>query len=176
VTDPAPRIFASAGTFERALATAWQITTDRKDPTMTTTGPRREKRVTYYTPGTFFAEDITRPIDDGPGLVERAAGQAPPGAFCFTLQTVIVAPPVPDGEGGVLAVVPKTVDRSGRYYLGGRLFDLDGVRAVGGLDTLARNMEGNGWAQVIRTRAGNWQPFEAGDTLLGGIVPAPVGQ
>jgi hypothetical protein len=139
------------------------------------TSPHREKRVTYYLPGTFFSEDTTRPIDDGPGLVERAATQAPPGAFCFTIQTVIASPPVPDGEGGTLAVVPKVVNRSGRYYLGGRLYDLDGVMALGGHDTLLSNMRGNGWARVIQTRSGNWQPFEAGDSLLGGIVSASVG-
>jgi hypothetical protein len=134
---------------------------------MTATTPtRREKRVTYYLPGTFFAEDTTRPIADGPDLVERACVAAPEHAFCFELLTVLVADPIPDGEGGTLTVLPRTVEKSGRYYLGGEVFDERGVEAAGGHGALLVNMRGNGWARVIRTRLGNWQPFTDEDTLL----------
>lgn len=136
---------------------------------MTAEGPHREKRVTYYLPGSFFSEDTTRSIDDGPDIVQRAAAGAPSGTFCFTLSTVLVAPPVPDGEGGVLRVVPKTVETTGRYYLGGRLFTADDVRALDDGDTyrtLLANMSGNGWARVVLTPVGTWQPFGDGDVLL----------
>lgn len=134
---------------------------------MATQGAHREKRVTYYTPGVFFAEDSTLPIEDGPDIVQRATAGAPAGAFCFTLQTVLIAPPVPDGEGGTLRVMPKVVERTGRYYLTGRLFDQDDLRELGGdYAVLLSNMDSNGWGRVILTPQHNWQPFSDGDVLL----------
>ncbi len=131
------------------------------------TSTRRERRVTYYLPGTFFAEDTTRRIGDGPDIVQRAAAGAPAGAFCFVLSTVLAADPVPDGEGGTLRVQPKTVETTGRYYLGGDILDRDGVAALDGDHRiLLSNMDGNGWPRVVRTRFGNFQPFEAGDVVL----------
>lgn len=33
-------------------------------------------------------------------------------------------------------------------------------------DILLANMRGNGWAKVVRTRCGNWQPVEVGDVVM----------
>ncbi len=132
---------------------------------------RTERRATYYLPGSLFPEEITRPIDNGPDIVDRAAAQAPTGTFCFVLSTVLTADPVSDGRGGTLAVQPKTIDKTGRYYLGGRLFDQDEVAALGDSHrTVLANMQGNRWALVILTSQGNWQPFEDPDVLLAAVA------
>ena len=34
------------------------------------------------------------------------------------------------------------------------------------LKTLIRNIEGNNYKKVIKTRCGNWQPFERGDKVI----------
>jgi hypothetical protein len=128
---------------------------------------RTEKRVTYYLPGAVSSEDITRVIEDGPNLVERAAAAAPGEAFCFTLQTVLTADPIDDGQGGTLTVVPRVVDRSGRYYLGGTVYTPDELELIpGDYRILIANARGNGWRGAIQTPLGNWQPFEDGDTRL----------
>ena len=135
---------------------------------------REEKRVTYLIPGILFPEDDSRTIEDGPDLVDRAAAQAPRDAYCFTIETVLVADPIPDGRGGTLRVQPKSMDESGYYYLGGELFTAEQIEALDDsgreYQILLSNMRGNDWQMMIRTPLGNWQPFGEGDVLL----PNPV--
>lgn len=94
----------------------------------------REHRVTFYSPGTLFAEHTTHEIASwDPKLAAEMAGSvverygATPYAFRFS--TVIVHEPVADGEGGTLDVVPKQIATSGLYLLGGKLETLDEVEA-----------------------------------------------
>lgn len=87
---------------------------------------RREIFARFYSPGTLFAETSERRLETGTleeavqaaKSVKERHGATPYG---FDLITKIVAPPVPDGEGGTLSVQPKEVDRKGRFYLGGKL-------------------------------------------------------
>lgn len=113
----------------------------------------------FLLPGTLFPESTTITVDDSDP--EAIAKLAPNGAFCFTTYEITEAPDL----GPEFTVTPRPRNRSGRFYLGGTLHDLDEVRAMG-FDILASNMRSNGWPTVIRCRTGNWQPFTADDQLL----------
>lgn len=96
--------------------------------------PERREFVTFYSPGTFTSETTTQPIDGRDTKVAvtmadsiREHHGARPYGFRF--ETRIVAESVPDGEGGELAVSVKTVDKSGTYFIGGKLETLDEVTA-----------------------------------------------
>ena len=59
---------------------------------------------------------------------------------------------------------------SGMHYFG-EVMSLKEVKeqrlSIRGSKTLIRNMEGNGWKRVVKTRCGNFQPFEKRDRLVG---------
>jgi hypothetical protein len=113
----------------------------------------------FLIPGSLFPESTCITLDtlDPDAIAKRA----PRGAFCFTTYEITEAPDL----GPEYTVTSRPRNRSGRFYLGGELHDIDQVRALG-LDTLVANMRANGWATVIKCRTGNWQPFEPGDQLL----------
>lgn len=116
----------------------------------------------YASPGSFFSE--TGAVQLEARDVDEAVAKAPGHAFCFQLFDRYVIDFEYDKRR--FQVAPKRTNESGRYYLGGETFTLEQVRAMGDdFRTLAANMNGN-WPLVIRTRHGNWQPFDDGDTLL----------
>jgi hypothetical protein len=92
----------------------------------------RKHYVTFLSPGTFFPEqtskeiifwDVRAAVAMSKDIVERY--YAKPYGFYFS--TRIVHKPVPDGEGGFLKVDSKEVDRTGIYFLGGKIFTLDDI-------------------------------------------------
>jgi hypothetical protein len=138
---------------------------------------RREHFVTFDSPGTMFAESTTKPIGSwdiaeavrlSADIVERY-GAKPYG---FRFSTEIVADPVPDGEGGTLAVQGKEVARSGMHFLGGSVFSLDEVPVTDGNRILRDNMRSNGWWYVVMGANGyRWtQPFEADAVVVSSVT------
>ena len=118
-------------------------------------------KVEFLLPGSFLPESVVRTLDER--SVDAATTQVPAGAFCFVLFDV---PETPD-LGPDFVVTAKRQNVSGRYYLGGDVLTLAEVEALGPEKRiLASNMRGNGWARVIKTRRGNWQPFTDEDALL----------
>lgn len=118
-------------------------------------------RVTYFTPGILFPEEYTHDIEErDPQL---AVERAPANTYCFNFYDVEEAPDL----GADFKVVPVAKNKTKRYYIGGTLYTLAEVEALGkGMEILASNMRGNHWDRIIKCVPGNWQPFEEGDVLL----------
>lgn len=132
--------------------------------------PRRARLtahfVTFYSPGTFVAEDTTLPIDawDVPtakamatDITERHG--ATPYGFRFTTR---------GREADELD--SRVIARSPMYFLGGVVETLDQVkaRATEADRILIGNMEGNGYARIItNTNSWRWtQPLRDDDVVL----------
>lgn len=131
---------------------------------------KREEFVVFESPGTLFSESTSRPIARrDPALALRMSSEiverhgARPYAFRF--ETRITADPVPDGEGGTLRVEPRTVDQSGRYFIGGRVESFSEVeaRCDPAEDILRGNMRGNGMWFVWRSTSGHRSTMEFGE-------------
>lgn len=122
--------------------------------------------VTFYSPGTFVAEESTRLIDSwdveaaqrmADGVQERYG--AVPYGFRFITRGRA------DNE-----LDSRIVARSSFYWLGGTVETLAEVkaRATDADRILIRNMEGNGWDRIItNTNSWKWtQPLGADDVVL----------
>lgn len=128
----------------------------------------------FLSPGTFVHEESRVPLETGTvdealrlssTLVERHGARP----FGFMLLTMLVHEPIPDGRGGTLEVVPKELERSGMYFLGGQVLRFEEVRAQEPPESvLSRNMENNDFPIVIETvrgyRAAN--PFRVDDVSI----------
>lgn len=126
--------------------------------------------VTFYSPGTFFAEDTTKPISSwdiekamemAHGVVERY--NATPFGFRFSTR-----------ERKAKDLDSKETKTSGMYFLGGKIETLAQVKKRPTAKTedriLISNMEGNKWGKII-TNNNSWkmvQPFreDEGDVRL----------
>jgi hypothetical protein len=136
--------------------------------------PERKVFAQFFSPGTFFSETSTAPLEDGTieeavrlskGIAERY--NATP--YAFDIVTKLVAPPVEDGEGGVMPVAPKEVERKGRFFIGGRLIRFEEmVSAEGEKAIIVGNMRGNGWPICIENTNSykSTQPFTEADTVV----------
>ena len=118
---------------------------------------------TYYSPGSLFAEKDT--IELANRDVNEAVTRAPSHAFAFTLHDLHEVDFEYDEDR--FTVIPKAQNKSGRYYLGGEIFKLDDPALAGDeYRVLRANLEQFEGARAIRTRHGNWQPFEETDELV----------
>lgn len=129
-------------------------------------GKVRAHFVTFYSPGTFFAENTTKPIKSwhvatairmARKIKERY--NATPYAFQFSTN-----------ERGAKDLNSKEVKRSGMYYLGGKIETLAEVKARNdpAEEILRMNMEGNGWHKII-VNTNSWrvtQPLRKNDVIL----------
>lgn len=119
----------------------------------------RKHYAVFLSPGTFFMEQSSRPIPLWDvGLAARMAEDiteryhARPYGFYFITQLEVG--PVADGEGGWVDTKPKEVERSGTYYLGGKLLRYDEVIELEKeqphkFGILRSNMRCNEWPLVI---------------------------
>lgn len=122
--------------------------------------------VTFYSPGTFVAEETTKPIDswDVEAATKMARGiseryNAKPFGFRFSTR-----------ERGPEDLDSKTTKSSGMYYLGGKVETLAQVkaRATDKDRILIGNMEGNKWDRII-TNTNSWRytaPLMKDDVVL----------
>lgn len=123
--------------------------------------------VTFYSPGTFVAEETTKPIDEWDVAEARAMAakiteryHAHPYGFVFTTR-----------ERRDNDLDSKEVARSGIYYLSHcKVFTLDEIKARNDPNDriLIANMEGNRWDRVVRATQGwQWtQPLHKNDVVL----------
>lgn len=115
----------------------------------------------FLLPGFLFPESTVRDLPEH--TVEAAVAVAPEGAYCFTLYEIEEPPDL----GPDFKVSPVAKNRSKRYYLGGRIYNVIEIESMGDdKRTLAANMRGNHWDEIIQCKPGNWQPFEPGDVLV----------
>ena len=124
--------------------------------------------VTFFSPGTFFSETTTKPIDSWDVDIALAMSKeinerygATPYGFRFTTRSR------EDHE-----LDSKQTDQSVMYYIGGKIETLDDIRnrADPRDNILISNMECNGWDKVWTSISG-WkttQPLNAGDIVLAG--------
>lgn len=122
--------------------------------------------VTFYSPGTFVAEETTKPLDAwSVDLAVRMAREikerhgAVPYGFRFSTR-----------ERGPDDLDSHESARGPMYYLGGKVETLEQVkaRATEKDRILIRNMEGNGWHRII-TNNNSWrwtQPLNDDDVVL----------
>jgi isochorismate hydrolase len=130
--------------------------------------------VTFYSPGTFVAEETQRPIEAWD--VERAKEMArtvlerhgaTPYGFRFTTR----------GRTAV-ELNSREIAKSPFYWLGGKVETLAEVkaRATEKDRILVSNMEGNGYDRII-TNDNSWRwtsPLDADDVVLEWDVPVRV--
>lgn len=122
--------------------------------------------VTFYSPGTFFAEQTTKEIDEwnvnlaiemSKEITERHG--ATPYGFQFNTQEQ------KDGEWGIVEVA-----KSPFYWLGGDVFTVEELEKIGNPNdyTLIMNMKNNKWNRVIvNNNSWQWtQPLRDGDVVL----------
>ena len=121
--------------------------------------------VTFLSQGTFVCEETTKPIKSwdvqqakemAKSITERHG--AKPFAFVFSTRSRT------DAE-----LDSKVTERSGRYFLGGRVLTLDDVkREMPDQEILIRNMERNDIAKVV-VNDNPWrsiQELRPGDVVL----------
>lgn len=121
----------------------------------------RKHFVTFFSPGTFVPEQSSREIPswDTVAAVEMANGileryNAHPYGFQFI--TKLCADPVPDGEGAVLSVQPREVERSGTHFLGGELRRFEEIPKTKENSTLLANMRCNDMPIIIEN-SNSWR-------------------
>lgn len=70
-------------------------------------------------------------------------------------------------EGQTIELTSKPFDRSGTSWIDGEVLTLEQVKTRMPTEkSLIANMERNGWPLVVKTRAGSFQPFVEGDSVV----------
>jgi len=119
--------------------------------------------VEFLYPGALFSEEESQVIKDRD--IKKILKIMPKGAYCFRIYDQTSKETKVDGEKRV--VFGKEKNKTKKYYPGGTPYTLDQVKKMGkDFSILASNMECNNWPIVVKTRAGNFQPFEEGDIIL----------
>lgn len=131
--------------------------------------------VIFYSPGTFMAEQTTKPIEswDTDQAVEMASEiverySARPYGFQFITRSRN------DDD-----LDSKVTDRSPMYFLGGEVETIEEIRDRANPDEtiLLSNMECNGWDRiVVNKNSWRWtQPLNEGDVVLDvSLAPPPA--
>ena len=117
-----------------------------------------EKLVTYVEfeyPGSFFAETEVKAI------TKRDVRKAKANKYAFAFRFFDIIEKEVTVGGEVKRVVSSRRNVSPTYYPGAKILDAKAVAKLpGDHGILLSNMRCNGWEKVVRTRRGNFQPFE----------------
>ena len=121
--------------------------------------PIEKNYVVFYSPGTFFDEATSKPIEEFGDLsaaaelaktIEERYASKPYG---FRFVTSLEAESIPDGRGGVMEVRSKKIRESGTYFINGRLRKYDEVVLDNDPkeDILRSNMRCNSMIIIVET-------------------------
>lgn len=125
----------------------------------------KKRYVTFYSPGTFVAEETTKCVPNWdvkkaqelvPDIEERY-GATPYGFQFYTMKR------------GMLDMNPHEIERSSMYYVNCVVQTLEEVETEHGKNAiLAQNMRTNKWDRIVTTNKGwAWsQPLRDGDIVL----------
>lgn len=113
--------------------------------------------VRFWFPGAFCAEDSSRRVKArDPALVKP-----PKGCFAFDFFDRT------ETRAGKEVLVGPERNRSGHFFVGGKVMTLGEIKREFPKESgLISNMERNNWGCVIRTRAGQFQPFTKDDRMV----------
>lgn len=76
-------------------------------------------------------------------------------------------------DGQTVELKSQPFAKSGTHWIDGEVMTVEEVKTkVPDSKTLVANMEGNGWTRVVKTRAGTFQPYSEGDTVIPSIPKA----
>jgi hypothetical protein len=119
--------------------------------------------VRYFTPGTIVSNEGVREVPErNPYQIAR---DLPSGAFAFEFFDKLVA--VGEEGGQEVALTSGERNKSGRFYIDAEKLTATDVEALpGDHSILLDNMRGNRWPAVLRCRTGNFQPMQAGDSII----------
>lgn len=115
-------------------------------------------------PGSFFPEEDVIVVNKRD---PKKISSKYPTAFSFQFYDLVSKEIEVDGEKQQVSGKKKNI--SPKYYPDGELYTANQLRKIDAkeYDILISNMECNGWKHVVKTRRGNFQPFEQGkDELL----------
>ncbi|MEK6915515.1 MAG: hypothetical protein AABW89_03165 [Nanoarchaeota archaeon] len=113
--------------------------------------------VEFLYPGSFFNESSTQEVEARDPSVVQTPREAFGYAF-FDRQEYVAQ----DGE----VLVGRPRNRSGMHYFGKLMSLAEVKREVPNSDILQSNMKSNGLKRVVKTRRGNFQPFNKNDVLV----------
>ena len=129
------------------------------------------QRITYaefFYPGAIVEEHSAVIVPERD--VKAAMGKA--GSYSFGFRFFDRLADTVDGEGDngeAVELRSKALAYSGMHYIDAELFSAEAIRALnhdGEYDVLLSNMSANKWTNMVRTRHGGWQPFEAEDKIV----------
>jgi|SRR5208282_2821641 len=110
-------------------------------------------------PGILFSEEDAHEVKSrNPMAIAKGLKAA---AFAFRFYDQVETEVTVGGE--TKTVASKERNKSGIYYPDGQIFNLEEVKKLKPAkeySILASNMEINKWPIVVKTRCGNWQPFD----------------
>jgi hypothetical protein len=113
-------------------------------------------------PGIFLPEESTMKVAHRDPIT---TARCYPAAYSFQFYDLTTVEVIVDGKSRTASGDRKNL--SPKYYPNGRVLTQKEVASEDGDHRiLISNMEGNGWDRVVKTRAGNYQPFEKDCELI----------
>ncbi len=121
------------------------------------------ERAEYFYPGSMVNEASSEDVN-GRSL-QQLASEA--DSYAFAVRTYKDVVGKVEVEGAIVEIKSAPFNISGLAYIDGEVFTLDDVKnQFPEHRTLISNMEGNRWDKVVRSRCGNWQPFNNDDSII----------
>jgi hypothetical protein len=132
--------------------------------------PTTKTYVRYLMPGALVPEEGVREVPErNPYQVAR---DLPDDVFAFEFFDKLITTAEDGGETVTLASGER--NRSGRFYIDAEKLTTSDIASAAAAEVLPgdrrrvllSNMRSNGWDVMLRCRTGNFQPMQAGDSII----------